>query len=230
MAEIKKKSVFETLSAIDVSGKIEKKNGLSYVSWAWAWYFAKREYPDAFFTVYENEEGLNYHTDGRTCWVKTGVTIEGIELIEYLPVMDNRNASIPAQKVTSTDINKSIQRSLTKALARHGLGLCVYAGEDLPLESDDETRAQVNAAIETARKKPAPAPVEAPAENLFPGFDQDLEVALSDLKAAKSRKEILELDKRYRGVYGQYAKAPSQRYMDALAAACRKYPRESNTK
>lgn len=153
MAEAKKKSVFEALAAIDVSGKIEKKNGLSYVSWAWAWYFAKREFPNAFFTIYENADGLNYHTDGRTCWVKTGVTIDGIELIEYLPVMDNRNQSIPVGRVTSTDINKSIQRSLTKALARHGLGLCVYAGEDLPLESDNADRDAVNAEIEKAAKK-----------------------------------------------------------------------------
>lgn len=157
MAETKTKSVFETLSAIDVSGKIEKKNGLSYVSWAWAWFFAKRAYPDAFYTIYENADGLNYHTDGRTCWVKTGVTIGGIELIEYLPVMDNRNQSIPVARVTSTDINKSIQRSLTKALARHGLGICVYAGEDLPLESDDTARDAVNAEIAKAQKAVDPA-------------------------------------------------------------------------
>jgi len=145
-------NVFATLAAIDVSGKVEKKNGLSYVSWAWAWYFAKRAFPEASFKVYENADGLNYHTDGRTCWVKTGVTIEGIELIEYLPVMDNRNQSIPLARVTSFDVNKSIQRSLTKALARHGLGLCVYAGEDLPLESDNAQRDAVNAEIEKAYK------------------------------------------------------------------------------
>ncbi len=63
---------------------------------------------------------------------KTGVTINGLEHIEYLPVMDYKNKSIPADKVTSFDVNKAIQRSLTKALARHGLGLYIYAGEDLP--------------------------------------------------------------------------------------------------
>ncbi|MEN6622668.1 MAG: DUF1071 domain-containing protein, partial [Smithella sp.] len=81
-----------------------------------------------------NDKGWNYFTDEMTCWVKTGVTIEGIEHIEYLPVMDCRNASIKAMNVTSTDVNKAIQRSLTKAIARHGLGLYVYAGEDLPEE------------------------------------------------------------------------------------------------
>ena len=127
-----KKSVFEVLNAINVNEHTEKKNGLTYLSWAWAWKEVKQHFPDATYTIYENANGLNYHTDGRTCWVKTGVTINGLEHIEYLPVMDYRNASIPVEKVTSFDVNKAIQRSLTKAVARHGLGLYIYAGEDLP--------------------------------------------------------------------------------------------------
>lgn len=123
---------FATLNNINVNDKTEKKNGLTYLSWAWAWAEIKKLYPDATYTIYENANGWNYHTDGRTCWVKTGVTVCGIEHIEYLPVMDFRNNSIPADKVTSFDVNKAIQRSLTKACARHGLGLYVYAGEDLP--------------------------------------------------------------------------------------------------
>lgn len=125
-------SVFETLNAINVNDKTEKKGHLTYLSWAWAWGEVKKKYPNAFYTVYENPQGFNYFTDGRTCWVKTGVTIEGLEHIEYLPVMDNRNNAIPLEKVSCTDINKSIQRSITKACARHGLGLYIYAGEDLP--------------------------------------------------------------------------------------------------
>lgn len=136
-------SVFATLSTIDCKGKIEKKNGLSYLSWAWAWQILKEKYPSATYTIYENKDGLNYHTDGHTCWVKTGVTVEGVEHIEYLPVMDYRNASIPVAKVTSFDVNKAIQRSLTKAVARHGLGLYIYAGEDIPDPYDDELRAMV---------------------------------------------------------------------------------------
>lgn len=123
---------FARLNALNVGDKIEKKNGLSYLSWAWAWGEVKKLHPDAQYKIYENADGWNYHTDGRTCWVKTGVTVEGIEHIEYLPVMDNRNKSILAENVTSFDVNKAIQRSLTKALARHGLGLYIYAGEDLP--------------------------------------------------------------------------------------------------
>ena len=126
------KSIFETLNSKNVNEHVEKKNGLSYLSWAWAWAEVKKEFPEATYTVYENGEGWNYFTDGKTCWVKTGVTIEGLEHIEYLPVMDFRNQSIPADKVTSFNVNTAIQRSLTKACARHGLGLYIYAGEDLP--------------------------------------------------------------------------------------------------
>lgn len=125
-------SVFEVLSAINVQEHVEKKNGLSYLSWAWAWSYVKNLYPNANYIIYETPEGVNYFTDGKTCWVKTGVIIEGLEHIEYLPVMDYKNKSIPYEKVTSFDVNKAIQRSLTKALARHGLGLYIYAGEDLP--------------------------------------------------------------------------------------------------
>ena len=126
------KSVFETLNAVNCNEHTERKGNLTYLSWAWAWAEVKKRYPLAFYTVYENADGRPYFDDGRTCWVKTGVTIEGLELIEILPVMDARNASIPLERVTSFDMNKAIQRSLTKACARHGLGLYIYAGEDLP--------------------------------------------------------------------------------------------------
>ena len=143
-------SYFEELFTVNVNDKVEKKNGLSYVSWAFAWGELKKHFPKSFYTVYENENGWPYFTDGHTCWVKTGVTVvqsevvrdpDGnlygedfgrLEHIEYLPIMDFRNNSIPADKVTSTDVNKAIQRSLTKEIARHGLGLYIYAGEDLP--------------------------------------------------------------------------------------------------
>ena len=128
-------SIFEQLNKINVNGHTEKKNGLTYLSWAWAWAEVKKLYPEAKYTIYERETEfgpVNYFTDGRTCWVKTGVTIDGLEHIEELPVMDFKNRSIGYDAVTSMDINKAIQRSLTKACARHGLGLYIYAGEDLP--------------------------------------------------------------------------------------------------
>jgi hypothetical protein len=138
-----KMNYFETLNAINVSDKTEKKGNLTYLSWAWAWGELKKRYPNATYKIYENEMGWNYHTDGKTAWVKTGVTVEGIENIEYLPVMDFKNNSIPVEKVTSTDVNKTIQRSLTKAVARHGLGLYIYAGEDLPEAEREEEEAKI---------------------------------------------------------------------------------------
>ena len=127
---------FAELNKIDVSGKTEKKNGLTYLSWAWAWGELKKRHPNATYTIYEDSNGCFYHTDGKTAWVKTGVTVEGLEHIEYLPVMDFRNKSIPVENITSFDVNKTIQRSLTKAVARHGLGLYIFAGEDLPEDNE----------------------------------------------------------------------------------------------
>ena len=134
-------SVFETLSVINVNDKKSKKNNLDYLSWAFAWSEVKKVYPEANSKVYENEQGLNYHTDGRTAWVKVGMTIEGLEHIEYLPVMDYRNQSIPLEKLTSMDVNKAIQRGLVKAIARHGLGIYIYAGEDLPESEKTKSKA-----------------------------------------------------------------------------------------
>lgn len=131
MPEERTLNYFEELYNEDVSDYVEKKNGLNYVSWAYAWRGIKVKHPDAIYTIYENNDGWNYFTDGRTCWVKTGVTINGLEHIEYLPVMDYRNKAIPLERVTSFDVNTAIQRSLTKACARHGYGLKVYAGEDV---------------------------------------------------------------------------------------------------
>lgn len=144
------KNYFTELYGIDVSSKVEKKNGLSYLSWAWAWAELKKRHPTATYTIYEDSNGCFYHTDGLTAWVKTGVTVDGLEHIEYLPVMDFKNKSIPVASITSFDVNKTIQRSLTKAVARHGLGLCIYAGEDLP-----ETEATTEPATSEAKPKKA---------------------------------------------------------------------------
>lgn len=146
MKSEKTKSVFETLNAINLNDLKEDKGKMTYLSWAYAWGEVKKLYPDMTSTVYENVEGFNYHHDGKTAWVKTGITIQGQEHIEYLPVMDNRNASIPLERINSSDVNKSIQRSMTKAIARHGLGFYIYAGEDLP-----ETEAVANNAAEIER-------------------------------------------------------------------------------
>ena len=127
-----KDNYFQELYAVDVSEKVREKNGLTYLSWAAAWAEVKKRYPEATYRVYENPEGRFWFDDGRTGWVKTGVVINDIEHIERLPVLDFKNKSIPADNITSYDANRAVQRSLTKACGRHGLGLYIYEGEDLP--------------------------------------------------------------------------------------------------
>lgn len=148
---MEKTSSFAVLNKINCNEHTEKKNGLTYLSWAWAWQIVKGNFPDAYYTIYEDKEGIPYFTDGKTCWVKTGVTIQGLEHIEYLPIMDFRNQAIPLERVTSTDMNKAIQRSLTKACARHGLGLYIYAGEDLPEGEEKPVQSQPSQEVQNRR-------------------------------------------------------------------------------
>jgi len=127
----KKKNIFKDLSSISIKGKTDKKGKFDYMSWATAWSMVKEQYPDAQRKVYESEHtGLNFFTDGKSAYVKVGITINGMEHIDYLPVMDYRNNSIPMEKITSMDVNTAIQRSTAKAIAMHGLGLSLWIGED----------------------------------------------------------------------------------------------------
>jgi hypothetical protein len=135
------KSVFEQLSSLNLSSKTEKRGNLTYLSWAHAWAECKKLFPDMSRTVYESDTYMNYFTDGSTAWVKVGVTIQGQEHIDYLPVMDMRNQSVPLANITSMQVNKTIQRSTVKALALHGLALNIYAKEDFPSESDSTIQA-----------------------------------------------------------------------------------------
>lgn len=173
-------NAFAKLNAINVNGKTESKNGLTYLSWAWAWAEVKKLYPDANYTIYERPDGIIYWTDGKTCWVKTGVTIAGLEHIEYLPVMDYKNRSIPLDSVTSYDVNKTIQRSLTKACARHGLGLYIYAGEDLPEDGSEELKPKT-----APKAKPKEAPKAKPnlADMVHMCADCGKEIKVKDIEA-----------------------------------------------
>ncbi|WNY26157.1 DUF1071 domain-containing protein [Methanolapillus millepedarum] len=139
---------FTRLYSIGVSDKIEKKTienekkgtkrTLSYLSWSFAWGELKKLHPEAKYKVYETENSVPYFTDGRFGWVKVSVSIrptpdaEFLKHKEILPIMDYSHQPIPADKITSSDFNTAIQRALTKAIARHGLGLSVYEGEDMP--------------------------------------------------------------------------------------------------
>ena len=139
-------SKFEELYGLNVNGKTEQKNGLTYLSWAWAWAEFKKAYPDATYEVIKFN-GLPYSYDEKTGYmVYTTVTADGITHEMWLPVMDGSNHAmkseryevqtkykkIPVEPATMFDVNKAIMRCLTKNLAMFGLGLYIYAGEDLP--------------------------------------------------------------------------------------------------
>jgi len=151
MAEAKKiTSVYETLSAISVREKIERKGNLDYLSWANAWAMLKTVYPNAQRKVYEHDHtGFNYFTDGKSAYVKVGIIVNELEHIDYLPVMDFRNNAIPIEKVTAMDVNKTIQRSTAKAIAMHGLGLSLWTGEDIP----EMTTASAPTKVEAEKSK-----------------------------------------------------------------------------
>ena len=149
------KNYFEELYNLDVNEKIEKKNGLSYLSWAWAIAEVLKRQPDMTYEILRFENNLPYTYDEKTGYmVFTKVTINGITREMWLPVMDNANKAMldheytyqvkdyknggyvdkTVAPATMFDINKTIMRCLTKNLAMFGLGLYIYAGEDLPEE------------------------------------------------------------------------------------------------
>jgi hypothetical protein len=135
-------STFKTLTSLKIKDRVEKKGRFDYLSWAYAWAMVKDRYPNANRKVYESEQtGLNYFEDGKTGYVKVGFCLEGYdpvtknplgqEHIDYLPIMGHNNQSLSVDKISSFAVNKTIQRSTVKAIAMHGLGLSLWAGEDL---------------------------------------------------------------------------------------------------
>ena len=140
---------FKVLNRINVNQHIEKKNNLSYLSWAWAWQTLMELYPDSYTEINRPENGLPYWTDFRTAWVDVSVTVvwEGGERTrsEVFPIMDYKNNSIPVEKLTSFNVNTALQRAWTKCIARHGLGFYIYQGEDLPFEEAEAKRAEAEA-------------------------------------------------------------------------------------
>lgn len=128
---------FNRLSTINVSDYVEKKGQFSYLSWPYAVSQLRQFDPQATWEV-RRFNGLPYLTCDLGVFVEVAVTVQGITLSQIHPVLDGKNR--PLQVPTSFDINTSIQRCLVKAIALHGLGLNIYAGEDLPIgEGGDET-------------------------------------------------------------------------------------------
>ncbi len=123
-------SAFVRLAAVNVNAHVEKKSGMSYLSWAWAWDYLLRQDGDAEFTYGEPRE----FADG-TVMVYCTVTAFGRARTAHLPVMDNRNK--PIAQPSSFAVNTAMQRALVKAIALHGLGLYLYGGEDLPVGAEE---------------------------------------------------------------------------------------------
>lgn len=163
-------SVFDTLFAVNVNGHTEKKKTgsteLTYLSWPFAWAEVKKNYPDAQYEVVKQENGLPYAFDPATGYmVNTKVTIEGVTHEMWLPVMDGANKAMKAEPYSYTtgfgqymktktceaatmfDVNKAIMRCLVKNLAMFGLGLYIYAGEDLPESEKEPEQTPEEAAI-----------------------------------------------------------------------------------
>lgn len=127
--------IWNTLSRVDVSAQAKKKNGLTYLSWAWAWGVLMEHYPDAQY--YFSDE--QYEENG-TCMVYCTIKIGDCSREMWLPVMDFRNKAIPHP--TMRDISDTRMRALTKCMGMFGLGHYIYAGEDLPPDSDGATKAE----------------------------------------------------------------------------------------
>lgn len=178
MAETKK-TVFDTLNAVNVNEHTEIKDTgktkLTYLSWAWAWAEVKKKFPDATYEIVKFN-GIPYVFDEKTGYmVYTTVTIGGITHEMWLPVMDGNNRAMldrpyevqtkynkfTVQAATMFDVNKTIMRCLTKNLAMFGLGLYIYAGEDLPEVSDEVVQ---DAPAKTTSKSKKDATAEKPTE------------------------------------------------------------------
>ncbi len=129
------KNYYEELSKINVSDHVEKKGRFSYLSWAWAVDVLRKHDPTATWEVIRFE-GMPFMKTECGYFVEVAVTVQGITLSQIHPVLDNSNR--PIAKPNAFQINTSIQRCLVKAIALHGLGLYIYAGEDLPVEEKAE--------------------------------------------------------------------------------------------
>ena len=244
-------SVFSALYAVNVNEYTEKKNTgggkeLTYLSWSFGWAEIKKRYPDATYTIYHDEQHRPYIEDadfGIMCF--TTVTIEGQTHEMWLPVMNGANKAMrrtpytyqvwnsykkayenkTVEAATMFDINKTIMRCLVKNLAMFGLGLYIYAGEDLPEEQNDETQEPADkATTKTATKapavKPAAKPTQQPAQQQTMFGNDELEEAFllikDNIEKAPSRAYLDDIHKNNHALhnYEPYRTAMNKRFKE----------------
>lgn len=182
-AEPRARLIWDTLSKINVNQHVEKKNGFSYLSWAWAWGVLMEKFPNSKFSFEKFEGGSEtfYYPDG-TAEVRCALTVEGITRVMWLPVMDHRNNAIT--KPNARAINDTKMRCLVKAMSLFGLGHYIYAGEDLP---DTTSGAQAEPSA------PAADPVEELRQSLASAKTLD-ELKAAFTKASKYAKNRNDAD------------------------------------
>lgn len=148
--------VFKTLAAVDCSAHTEKKGNFTYLSWTWAWSLVKSHYPTATFekvVFHDNQNNplpFMRDTKGNT-YVQTTVTIEGESHSEIYPVLDFKNKAMPFPD--SFAVNTALQRCLVKTIAYFGLGLNIYAGEDLPVMDTEESKKEWQANVDRIKEQ-----------------------------------------------------------------------------
>ena len=196
-------SIVDELSSINVNGHTEKKRTgsteLTYLSWSWAWAEVKKRYPEATYTIYRDEKDRPYIEDpdfGIMCY--TTVTIGELTHEMWLPVMNGANKSMKrtpytykvynsykrteeektVEAATMFDINKTIMRCLVKNLAMFGLGLYIYAGDDLPDTKEEQPEVPVKKEMTQAEEA---------------DLKDALELIADNIKTASSRESLREI-------------------------------------
>jgi hypothetical protein len=178
---------FSQLRTVDVNAYIEKKNNLSYLSWAWAVDQLLQRDPTATWDYRTSGDGVPYVLIGQTAMVFCTVHAFGVSRTAQLPVMDHRNKPIP--NPDSFQVNTAMQRCLAKAIALHGLGLYIYAGEDVPEEVKPEKPEPKLTAEELKKAQDAIADCETIEQlrDLYNSFDTVTRAVTKELVSATKK-------------------------------------------
>ena len=147
--------IFKTLNALDITPYLKTKQNMKYLPWSQCYTILSTQLDNWNYDPIKTPEGLLYFNDGKTCWVETSITIEGITRSEHLAVMDHRNAAVSVEDVRMTDVQKSIKRCFVKNAALFGLGLSLWVNEDYSElgRQAKEAKDKEETALKTLRKQ-----------------------------------------------------------------------------